>query len=203
MSDSGTPYDKAIEETAKAASNAIDLVREGGRAIGPTVGNVYGILIGDRVAEARKRRLDDLARKTKKILEDRDIEEQAELPEDIAIPLLEAAQSEPREEMQDRWATLLANAMDPKRRNDVRPEFVYTLSRLTPIDAMILEICKDPTAGIPLSDTEAASTVQIRPTAVRTAFRHLMDMHCGQVPNNAVSIALTDYGVELLHALRR
>jgi hypothetical protein len=31
MSDESMPYDKAVEETSKAASNAVDLIREGGR----------------------------------------------------------------------------------------------------------------------------------------------------------------------------
>jgi hypothetical protein len=114
MSDDAAPYEKAIEETAKATSNAVDLIREGGRAIGPAIGDIYGLLIGDKVGDARKPRLDEIARKTKKILHDRDVKEQGELPEDIAIPLLEAAQSEPREEMQELWARLLANAMDPR-----------------------------------------------------------------------------------------
>ena len=97
MGDDGAPYEKAVEETAKATSNAVDLIREGGRAIAPAIGNIYGVLIGDKVAAARERRLDEITRKTKKILQDRKVKDSVELPEDIAIPLLEAAQSEPRE----------------------------------------------------------------------------------------------------------
>jgi hypothetical protein len=85
------------------------------------------------VAAARERRLDAITRKTKQILHDRDVKEQQELPEDIAIPLLEAAQGESREELQELWARLLANAMDPERAQDVLPDFITTVSRLQPI----------------------------------------------------------------------
>ena len=48
----GSEEFKAIEECAKAANNAVNLVREGGRAIGPAIGDVYSLLIGDTVREA-------------------------------------------------------------------------------------------------------------------------------------------------------
>ena len=55
MSDVSVPYEKAVEETAKAASNAVDLIREGGRTIAPSIRNIYGILIGDKMSAARER----------------------------------------------------------------------------------------------------------------------------------------------------
>ncbi|MEH2491608.1 Abi-alpha family protein [Bradyrhizobium sp. AZCC 2230] len=116
-------------ESAKALSNTVDLVREGGRAIGPAVGDIYGLLIGDRISAARKRRMEEIAHRAQKNLDDRDVKEKTELPESLAIPLLEAAQGESREELQALWARLLANAMDPSRAEDVRPEFVETVGK--------------------------------------------------------------------------
>jgi hypothetical protein len=136
MPDKTAPYEKAIEETAKTTSKALDLVKEAGGA----VADIYGLIIGDQVHAARHRRLDEITRKTRKILNDRDLSETAEVAEQIAFPLLEAAQSEPRSEMQDLWARLLANAMDPKRRDDVRPEFVEILQNLHPTDARVLDV---------------------------------------------------------------
>src|ERR1043166_1148906 len=97
MADDAAPYSGAIEESAKTAGKALELIKD---ASGP-IGEFYGLVIGDRVAAARHRRLDEITRKTKKILKDRDLEETAEVAEQIAIPLLEAAQGEPREEMQE------------------------------------------------------------------------------------------------------
>lgn len=197
-----TPYEKAVEETAKAASNAIDLFREGGRAIGPAIGNVYGILIGDKVAAARERHLDKLARDTKKILRDRDIAEEQEVPENIAIPILEAAQSETRDELQQLWARLLANAMDPNRAHNVRPEFIQTIRKFEPIDARIffhmqaLRPDEWPTEG------QIAKSLSLRETAAELSISHLVDLQCLQRHTaNASAVHLTSFGMELSYGL--
>jgi hypothetical protein len=203
VSDEGAPYDKAIEETAKAASNAIDLVREGSRAISPAIGNIYGLLIGDKVSAARDRRLDELARNTKTILHDRDVKERQELPEDIAIPLLEAAQGESREELKQLWARLLANAMDPKRAADVRPEFIETIRSFTPIDATILSFIVGPADRSPpiISDAKISHGLNLRSTAVRTSINHLRKIGCLSVSTILTDASLSDYGIELLIAI--
>src|ERR1700722_7712557 len=117
MSEDVAPYSGAIKEAAKKTGKAFDLIRDSARPIA----DAYGLIIGDQIHAARHRRLDAITRKTRQILKDHDLSEAAEVAEQIAIPLLEAAQGEPREEMQDLWARLLANAMDPSRRDDVRP----------------------------------------------------------------------------------
>jgi len=59
----------------------------------------------------------------------------------LAIPLLEEASLADSESLQDRWATLLANAVDVTR-PEVRRAYVTILSELTSFDASILEkIC--------------------------------------------------------------
>jgi abortive infection alpha-like protein len=196
------PYENAIEETAKAANNAVDLVREGGRAIGPAIGNIYGLLIGDKVVAARTRRLDEITRKTKKILQDRDVQEKKELPEDIAIPLLEAAQGEPREELQELWARLLANAMDPARANDVRPEFIDTVRKLQPIDTKILSIVSTTMAGNErLQVAQLAERAKLRPSAAHVSVEHLVSEHCLQKIGGNALIALTTFGTEFMIAV--
>src|SRR4051794_1725941 len=115
MNETNMPYDKAIEETAKTTGRVLDIVQ----SMTPAVADAYGFLIGDRISAARERQLDKLSRETKKILYDRNVEETQPLPEQIAIPLLEAAQGETRSELQDVFATMLANAMDPKFASNV------------------------------------------------------------------------------------
>ncbi|WP_407184897.1 Abi-alpha family protein [Bradyrhizobium centrosematis] len=128
------PYEKAIEEAAKTLGKAVDVVK----SASPAIDNIYGWMIGDRVSEARKRNADAFARKTKKIIEERNLKDARPLPEDLATPLLEQAQRESREEMQELYASLLANAMDPAYSSDVRPEFIQTLRNLQPIDILVL-----------------------------------------------------------------
>jgi hypothetical protein len=202
MADDEMPYEKAIEETAKAANNTVDLVREGGRAIGPAIGNIYGLLIGDTVAAARNRRLDKTARKTKKILHDRDVREQQELPEDIAIPLLEAAQGEPREELQDLWARLLANAMDPSRSRNVRPEFIRLVQKLEPIDARMLEFLYTKEKELELTKRQVYSHVASRPSAAIVSVDHLIELRCIRLTQGTAEVLdLTEIGTELMIAL--
>src|SRR5262245_48163088 len=178
------PYEKAIEETAKTVGKAIDAVRDGSRALAPTIGDIYGILIGDKVSAARTRRLDEITRETKRILQDRNVKEQQELPEDIAIPLLEAAQGEPRKEMQKLWAQLLANAMDPSRAGDVRPEFIETLKQLQTLDALLLEAArvalevKENNVEGWLAPAYAERTKHHRKSALSLSMNHLLKLSC-------------------------
>jgi hypothetical protein len=134
MSDDPTPYEKAIEETAKTTGKMVDLVRDGARAISPTVADAYNFLMGDRLSHARKRNLDAIARETDNILRDRDVKDRSATPEQIAIPLLSAAEAESRDELRSLWSRLLANAVDPSR-----PEFIKLLQSLEPLDARVLK----------------------------------------------------------------
>jgi hypothetical protein len=73
VSDDQLPYEKAIEETAKATGKVVDLVRDGVKAVSPAIADAYGFLIGDRMTAARKRNLDAIGQETERILRDRDI----------------------------------------------------------------------------------------------------------------------------------
>jgi hypothetical protein len=55
----------------------------------------------------------------------------------IALPILQGAADEDRDELVDLWARLLANAMDPKL-NSVRHSFIDAVKRMDPLDAVVL-----------------------------------------------------------------
>jgi Abortive infection alpha len=133
---------KAIQEAAKTTGKAIDLTSDLGKYLGKVVGGVpsdlVGLLGGDYLGQLRIRNLDKSIRKTKKIIEDRKAEtEPVSLA--LAVPILKATENESREELQDLWARLLANAMDKKRSATVRLEFIQIIQQLNPLDAMILD----------------------------------------------------------------
>jgi hypothetical protein len=196
------PYDAAIEESAKAAGKALDLVKDGASHIG----DIYGLLIGDQIHAARHRRLDAITRKTQKILKDRGAAA-GEVSEQIAIPLLEAAQGESRSEMQDLWAQLLANAIDPTRSEDVRPEFIDALRRMQPLDAVVLEkardIIQDPNNAV-IDPTPMADALGIRLSRVEVSLQNLAQVKCLASQGHArdTRYRLVSFGIEFLLACR-
>jgi hypothetical protein len=197
MTEDIAPYSGAIEETARATGKALDLVRDSAAPIA----DIYGLIIGDRLHAARHRRLDAITRKTKQILKDRNLSETAEVAELIAIPLLEAAQGEPREEMQDLWARLLANAMDATRRDDVRPEFIRMLKQLHPIDALVLQWLGDNRGKGWLSIQAINTELDLRRSSLVVTLNNLMNLHCCRT-HGSQSYAIADLGEEFLMAVR-
>jgi abortive infection alpha-like protein len=186
------PYSEAVTEVSKAAGKFLDIVRD----VGKPVADAYGLLIGDRVEAWRERNLDDLARRTKKILKDRDLKETAPLAELIAIPLLGAAQGDPRPEMQELWATLLANAMDPARRDEVRREFITVLKQLHPTDALVLK--KLDTYGDSFTPADLIFINELRPATIAVSLRNLSLHAC--IEHGGASYRINPFGSELIRA---
>ena len=199
---SDIPYEKAIEETAKTTGKALDLIK----GASPAIADIYGYLIGDSISQARKRRLHDLAEETKRLLEDRGVRPEP-APEQIAIPLLEAAQGESRPEMATRWATLLANAMDPARAQDVRPDFVQTLKQIQPSDALVLEtmvsVIQHPTNTSMSPDDLKPHAKELRRSQIEMSMAKLTDLRCLRADTRVNgNFALTGYGLEFFAACK-
>jgi hypothetical protein len=194
------PYEKAIEETAKTTGKALDIVQ----SMSPAIASTYGFIIGDHINAARERQLDSLARKTKKILRERNLQEEREIPEQVAVPLLEAAQGETREELQDIYAALLANAMDPRFSNDVRPEFITTVKDLQPLDAAVLRFAKESYLTKEkrrFNQGELADALKDqRPTAIELSLNHLIKLGCINKHSQNGVIVLSPYGYEFMVA---
>jgi hypothetical protein len=195
MTEDVAPYSGAIEETAKTTGKALDLVKDSAQPIA----NIYGLLIGDHIQAARDRRLDAITRRTKKILRSRDLSEAAEVAEQIAIPLLEAAQREPRPELQEIWSILLANAMDPARRDEVRQEFIDALKTFHPTDAVVLRTMNEffPTNYIGL---ESFAATGLREATIVVSLRNLIRCSCVQEHSGGDAYKIASFGNELVRA---
>ena len=61
------------------------------------------------------------------------------IPDKIWMPLIQAALAEDDDTIQDKWASLLANAADPREVVSVLPSFATILGELTPRDARFLD----------------------------------------------------------------
>lgn len=150
--------------------------------------------------------MDAIARKTKKILADRNLETTAPIPEQIAIPLLEFARGETRDEMPDLWAQLLTNAMDPARQDAVRPEFATALEKFHPIDAVILEnMAENGTENFRLV-VHIAEALGIRASSAQVSLANLETARCVNSTTNRHSAEpyyrCAGFGLELLLACR-
>lgn len=192
------PYEKAVEETAKTVGKGLDLVNRAA----PAVGDAYGFLIGDRIKEHRARNADAMARKTKRILDERNLEETRALPEDLAQPLLEAAQKEPRDELLTLFAALAANSMDPAR-DDTRPEFVETVRKWQPIDIRVMQFAKtrrETTEPYFKVGEVRSGLPTFRQSALQVSLDHLESLACLTIHPSS-GYLLSAYGDEIMRAV--
>jgi hypothetical protein len=193
------PYEKAAEETAKTIGKGLDLVNRAA----PAIGDAYDFLIGDRIKEQRVRNADKMARETKRILDERNLKETSALPEDLATPLLEAAQREPREEILRLYAALAANAMDPNH-DDIRPEYVETVRKWQPIDIRVMSFAVDRrgtnTPYFSADDLHKSAPDDLRVTSIEISIDHLLELKCIR-HNPQHGYVLTAYGSEIMLAV--
>ena len=86
----------------------------------------------------RIRRGISILQKTKKLLKDNEIN-----PKKVSlkffIPLLESSSLEEEEFMQNKWAILLANAVNPDFEEEIKPSFVEILKELTSTEVKLLD----------------------------------------------------------------
>ncbi len=137
---------KAIQEMAKTAGKSIDAAQDLGQFIAKYIGGPLEQAIGIWHDKLKYRRWENqvvLYQKAMAFLQARGLDEPTRsLGLGLAIPLLEEASLADSEVLQDRWATLLANAGDASR-PEVRRAYVSILAELTPFDATILEMISD------------------------------------------------------------
>ena len=133
---------KAVQEVAKATPAVIEVGTELARWVSGVLGtipeDIVGLTFGDYLKELRTRNLDRLRSKTEEIHRRRGIEQPEAIDPKVAIPALQVASMETNEELQDLWANLFANAMDPKKDVSLRNIFTETLKQLEPMDALVL-----------------------------------------------------------------
>jgi hypothetical protein len=102
--------------------------------------DLVGVLGGDWLREVRRRNLAKLRARTERILAERGVKDPfEEISPAIAVPLLQTAADESREELAELWAKLLAAAADPTRTGRIRQSFISMLKQMDPLDAKILQ----------------------------------------------------------------
>lgn len=193
---------KAIQESAKLGAKALEIVEGAGGWISDVLGdvpkNLVGVLGGDRLAEYRRANLEKISEKAKAKNRARGVTHTERVSLVIALPLFEAAAEESREELQERWACLLAAAMDPARLHQVRRAFIATLQAFEPIDVRVLmAISKKGREHSSDLRADLAREIGISHEQVDISLDKLRDLKC--LLDNRRDF--TAYGTELLRAV--
>jgi hypothetical protein len=206
---------KAFQECAKIVGQSIDaaksLVGWIGKILGTIPEDLVGLAIGDALHIKRGENLVRIAVKAQERLDARSVHQTVDVPPAVAIPLVEAASDENREELVNLWARLLAAAMDLSRANDVRGPFIRMVKSLDPIDAMVLwqlpEILKK---GEPAGRDRVGQATGLTSDQVEVAFTNLIEagLAAGMEiargsgrPAGVGRVLLTPTGRELLRVL--
>lgn len=124
--------------TGKSLEVAVEAVKEFvGKIIGPTLEEV-GLTFGDHIRSFRLKRQIRLLLTAQARLEKAGITPQT-VPLKTFMPLLEGASLEDDEQLEEKWAGLLASAASGDHGPGVIPSFPIMLKQLTPLDARLLD----------------------------------------------------------------
>lgn len=130
------------DEQAKLGQEIVGALRGVGsffkEALGSVPQDIIGYLGGDWLRIRRAENIVEMMNKAKKRLESWGIEDSEPASLTVAIPILQSAADESREEIQDIWARLLAAAMTPSRSRYLRQGFTEVIKKMDPLDALIL-----------------------------------------------------------------
>ena len=191
---------KAAQEVAKAAPAVIEAGTELARWVGSVLGtipeDIVGLTFGDYLKELRTRNLDRLRGKTEDILRQRGIDKPEPIDPKVAIPAFAAASMETNEELQDLWANLFANAMDPTKDVSLRNIFIETLKQFEPIDVLVLNAFVkviEKTGGAGFEGIALFEEVALRKGQVALSTQHLENLGCVVRRNPETKLGIGNY----------
>jgi abortive infection alpha-like protein len=172
------------DEQAKLGQEIVKALRDSGSYVADILGDLprdlLGLLIGDRVKARRIEKAVIVWEKTKERLRDWNVPETEPPSRKFAIPILEAAVDEDNEDLQDLLARLLATAMDPARRDEMRQAFVETVKQMDPMDALVLEAIRKNGGEqwLPSGVQAVAASLSCSHDEVIVSFQHLAKLEC-------------------------
>ena len=128
---------KAVQEVAKTTRKGFEIAEKLGSLLKTIFGEGFSH-IGDSFSDWAKyfryKNLIKLQDRIKSLHVKRGIEGKTiPIPPRYALPLLDSASLEDDENIQDKWAGLIANATDPDKRFQFQKIFIRILSNLEPL----------------------------------------------------------------------
>jgi len=139
-----------IAKISQLADKALEFL---GKVVNPPLEELGGLL-ADKVKFWRFKNQINVIFKAKSFLEEKGIQP-GKIPLKTLAPLLEHSSWEENPDMQTKWASLLANALNPKYSYDLHSTYVEILNQLSPLEANLLDLLFNDYEKTP-SDKKAA-----------------------------------------------
>jgi Abortive infection alpha len=125
---SGIMLDAELLKPGGPLAHMSDLVN---KLLGPACGEI-GVIFGDTLKVHRIKNFIKTTEKTNRMLEDAGLNPNP-VPSRVFLPIVEASSVEDDDDLQERWAGLLASAS--QEGDSFSPSFAETLKQLTPDEA--------------------------------------------------------------------
>jgi len=146
-----------------------------------------GGLINDQIGYLRLKNLVAIIKKTEKILKEKNIQ-----PKDIKLktllPLLNYSSLEEDENLRDKWAALLKNALDPDRSKYIKPIYSEILKDLTPLEVELLDFLYNEITKHPIEE-QLKTTIYTSKKEIMKKY-NLTDEECDICLDNLIRLNL-------------
>lgn len=201
---------KAVQEVAKTTGKAIEAAERVGKFLSTIFGGALGE-VGDIAHDwARYYRYKNLLRiqdKGEAIHWERKIEGKTiPIPPRYAVPLIQNASQEDDERLQEMWAGLIANSMDPGKRLNVKKVYINILSSLEPFDLQLLNFLAAMASPIPpglkrrnLNMKTLGQNLSVTQKELELSLQNLARLGCviDEYPETYESIGSTSSGIRI------
>ena len=171
---------KAVQEVAKTGraliEPATDLAKYVARVLGTVPEDIVGFLVGDPLHELRQHTLTGILRAAFEKLRAREVETAKPIRPGPGKEAFEAASMETDETLQDMWAELLANAMDPNKDTSLQRIFIEALKQMEPIDALVLRTMAEKAPNEALGSQDLMERIGYRETLAAVSTDRLTDL---------------------------
>lgn len=133
---------KAVQEVAKLGDKGLDTAQKAGsffvKVFKYPIDELSNI-IHNKLRFIKWKRLVEMSDEVNDILIARGVTQTRALPPKIAIPLIEDGSLEDDDKLKSLWSKLLANALDPNFKDDIRYGYIEMLKNITSREAFLLK----------------------------------------------------------------
>jgi len=195
----------AVSKVAKTVGKAIDTSSRFGqwldRIFGDLVENGVG-LASDRLKYYRLDQLNKIHEKFEAKWKARCLDQTRPLPTGVAIKVLEEATVEENDDLQELWANLLVNAMNPEFEGTLERSYVSILAELSVMDTLLFDRIAKAFIGMKTNTPKTLVIYREQILERQSQFRdiHLSEDDIDESLRNIHRLGLIRPGAQKIHA---